>query len=50
MSDKKEQYAAWLKLPTVYFPKWAWFVAVKKQPEKYSNQLPIYKDQRVILT
>lgn len=50
MLTKKELYAQWLSLETTYFPKWAWMLAVKKQPEKYTASQPVYQGKRVILT
>ena len=47
---KKEKYDKWLSLPIVYFSKWMWEVAVKKQPYKYSIQLPTYCNHRVVIT
>lgn len=40
----------WDKMSPVYFPKWAWEVACRKNPLKYTMKLPVYQNQKVVLT
>lgn len=45
-----EKLTRWQNLKPVYFPAWAWGVAVKKQPDRYSMNMPEYQGRKVILT
>jgi hypothetical protein len=45
-----EKLTRWLSLKPIYFPTWAWAVAVKRNPTRYSMNMPEYQGQKVILT
>ncbi len=43
-------YEQWNKLKPVYIQKWVWLFINKKNPSKYPLSLPVYQNQKVILT
>lgn len=48
--QRKDDFETWNKMKPVYFPTWVWQEICQRFPQKYKMFLPVYQQQKVILT
>jgi len=48
--ETRKQFQRWNKLETTHFPRWAWELACRRNPSKYTMFLPEYQGKKVMMT